>query len=85
MAYRSECGLTSIVDATGTLCPLPLIKAQEHARFLQPGAEFELLANDPGVYQDIPAWCRMHGHRIVSTVEESHIIHMRIRTNNDES
>ncbi len=68
------------VDATGTLCPIPLIRAQDFVRSVKPGDKFALLANDPGVHQDIPAWCRMHGHEIVSTSENCHVIRMVIRT-----
>jgi len=58
-----------IVDATGLLCPLPLIRAQEFARSANPGTTFIVHATDPGVFQDFPAWCRMHGHTLVDIVE----------------
>ena len=68
------------VDATGTLCPMPLIRAQDFVRSIEPGDRFALLATDPGVYQDIPAWCRMHGHEIISTAENGHVIRMVIQS-----
>lgn len=58
---------------------MPLILAQEYARSAEAGTEFALLATDPGVYEDIPAWCRMHGHSIVSTNEFENVIRMKIR------
>lgn len=58
---------------------MPLILAQEYARNAEEGTEFALVATDPGVHEDIPAWCRMHGHRIVSTDENEHEIRIRIR------
>ena len=30
------------------------------------GARLEILATDPGVLADLPAWCRVHGHRLLS-------------------
>ncbi|MYD44755.1 MAG: sulfurtransferase TusA family protein [Gammaproteobacteria bacterium] len=70
------------LDTTGLLCPLPLIRAQDFAKELAPGSNFLLLASDPGVYYDIPAWCRMHGHEIVRVEESSqeNVIQMWIRT-----
>lgn len=58
---------------------MPLIMAQEYANHADAGTEFVLLATDPGVHEDIPAWCRMHGHCIVSTDESANEIRMTIR------
>lgn len=58
---------------------MPLILAQEFAQNAEAGTEFALVATDPGVYEDIPAWCRMHGHQIVSTDEREHVIRITIR------
>jgi len=33
-------------------------------RALPPGATFLLTATDPGARHDIPAWCRLTGHRL---------------------
>ncbi len=33
------------------------------------GDEIEVLATDPGVRQDIPAWCRVHGHAVAKVSE----------------
>lgn len=33
---------------------------------LPAGALFRLIARDPGVPEDLPAWCRLTGHRLVS-------------------
>jgi tRNA 2-thiouridine synthesizing protein A len=32
---------------------------------LPPAAKFTLFAGDPGVPEDLPAWCRMTGHRLL--------------------
>ncbi|MSU63625.1 MAG: sulfurtransferase TusA family protein [Pedosphaera sp.] len=32
---------------------------------LSPGEIFQLCARDPGAPQDLPAWCRLTGHRLV--------------------
>ena len=54
------------LDTRGLLCPLPVIRTQEKVRTLPDGSELEVIATDPGTRQDIPAWCRVHGHTLVS-------------------
>lgn len=58
---------------------MPVIRTQEYIKGLAVGDELEVIATDPGAMQDIPAWCRVHGHRILSTEESAPDIHIRIR------
>ena len=58
------------LDARGLLCPLPVIRTQDRVKSLPVGAELEVLATDPGTLQDIPAWCRVHGHELLATQTE---------------
>ena len=53
------------LDTRGLLCPLPVIRTQDRIRGLPPGTELEVIATDPGTRQDIPAWCRVHGHSLL--------------------
>jgi len=55
------------LDTRGLLCPLPVIRTQEKVRRLPVGAILEVEATDPGTLQDIPAWCRVHGHVLISS------------------
>lgn len=66
------------LDARGLLCPLPVMRAQDCARALRPGALLEIIATDPGVLHDIPAWCRVHGHRLLATRRDGDEIRMRV-------
>jgi tRNA 2-thiouridine synthesizing protein A len=54
------------LDARGLLCPLPVIRLQALARGRPAGTVIRVTATDPGVRQDIPAWCRVHGHRVLA-------------------
>jgi TusA-related sulfurtransferase len=58
------------LDARGLLCPLPVIRTQERVRRLPAGATLEVEATDAGTLEDIPAWCRVHGHRLLSSESE---------------
>lgn len=53
------------LDARRLLCPLPVIRTQNAIKSLAAGDLLEVTATDPGVLQDIPAWCRIHGHRVL--------------------
>ncbi|MCY4450567.1 MAG: sulfurtransferase TusA family protein [Immundisolibacterales bacterium] len=57
------------LDARRLLCPLPVIRTQERVKGLAPGDVLEVTCTDPGALHDIPAWCRLNGHRIASTAD----------------
>lgn len=69
LARESGNGAVSRLDARALICPMPVIRTQEFIRQLGPGEEFEVIATDPGALQDIPAWCRVHGHEVLDAVE----------------
>ena len=54
------------LDARGLLCPLPVIRTQDRVRTLAPGRQLEVVATDAGTLEDIPAWCRVHGHELIA-------------------
>ncbi|GAA2746507.1 hypothetical protein GCM10009868_32230 [Terrabacter aerolatus] len=64
---------SEVVDARGERCPLPVIRLarrvaeRPHLRFVT------VLATDPAAAHDVPAWCRMRGHRFVEArAEDGH-------------
>lgn len=59
------------LDARRLLCPMPVIRTQNKVEELQPGDTLEVTATDPGVLNDIPAWCRINGHKVLETREEN--------------
>ena len=52
------------LDARRLLCPLPVIRAQQRIETLVPGDTLDVICTDPGAKLDIPAWCRVHGHKV---------------------
>ena len=52
------------------LCPMPVIKAQNKVNELQPGDQLTVFCTDPGALNDIPAWCRINGHKVLETKEQ---------------
>ncbi len=59
-----------ILDARRLLCPLPVIRTQDRVKNMLPGQQLEVVCTDPGVMQDIPAWCRINGHQVLETTAE---------------
>jgi len=54
------------LDARRLLCPMPVIRTQNLVKTLQPNDTVEVFCSDPGALSDIPAWCRIHGHTLIS-------------------
>jgi tRNA 2-thiouridine synthesizing protein A len=69
------------LDCRRLLCPMPVIRVQDKVAELQPGDELEAICTDPGVMQDIPAWCRINGHLVLDQQEQgdAYIIHIRVQ------
>jgi tRNA 2-thiouridine synthesizing protein A len=53
------------VDASGRYCPVPILEIAKAVRQLAPGTLVELVATDPGVRHDLPAWCEATGHALL--------------------
>ena len=54
-----------LLDTRGMLCPLPVIRTQDAIKSMQPGDTLRVTATDPGTMHDIPAWVRVHGHKLL--------------------
>lgn len=67
------------LDARRLLCPLPVIRAQKVINDLAEGDVLQVLATDPGVMHDIPAWCRLHGHTVASAEKVANEFHIYIQ------
>ncbi len=57
------------IDARRLLCPMPVIRLLDCINRQTVGARVEITCTDPGVMNDIPTWCRINGHRVISTQE----------------
>ena len=66
-------------DATGLLCPLPVLRANRKLRELPDGGLLTVRATDPAAEQDFPAYCRQTGHELVSTGREGEVLVFVIR------
>jgi tRNA 2-thiouridine synthesizing protein A len=61
--------LTLIVDALGTWCPVPLRLLEAALANSGGESEAELLADDPLIAVDLPAWCHRRGAELLTLDE----------------
>ena len=59
----------STLDATGLLCPLPVLKARRALRDVPAGGLLEVLATDPGATKDFEHFCKTTGCTLVEAAE----------------
>lgn len=71
--------MTYQLDARRLLCPLPVIKVQQCVKTLNPGDILEIICTDKGSISDIAAWCRIHGHHLLSSSKQCREIFMAIQ------
>ena len=55
-------------------CARLVVELRRRIDQLQPGDELEIVSPDPGAPTDLPAWCRMTGHELVSCEPPVYVI-----------
>lgn len=63
------------LDVRGLLCPLPVLEVARRLEGLAPGERLALVGDDPGILEDLPAWCRRTGHPLVRITAEAGTVH----------
>ena len=61
MTQAANLTADATLDATGLLCPLPVLKARRALKPLAPGGVLEVLATDPGATKDFEHFCQTTG------------------------
>lgn len=59
------------IDTKRLLCPMPVIRLGEKINQIDVGDTIEMIATDPGVLHDIPAWCKVHGHQVLEVDQKT--------------
>lgn len=65
----ADAALDATLDATGLLCPLPVLKARKRLAGLAEGAVLSVRADDPAARVDFPHFCTEQGHALVSMTD----------------
>ena len=58
------------LDAKGLMCPMPIVKLAKKIKEMPAGAVLELIADDVGSKEDVPAWCKRTGNELVGQKDE---------------
>jgi len=67
------------LDATGLLCPLPVLKARKRIKGMEPGTILRLVTTDPAALVDVPHFCAEGGHDLLGQEEDGDILRFFIR------
>lgn len=54
-----------ILDASGLLCPEPVMLLHNKIRDMSPGDCLKLVATDPSTERDVPKFCAFLGHELL--------------------
>ena len=71
------------LDARRMMCPMPVIRTQDKVAEIQVGDTLEITCTDPGALNDIPAWCRINGHEVISSEEEQGEVIITVKVGED--
>ncbi len=69
----------AVLDATGLLCPLPVLKARRALRSVPPGGLLEVRATDPGAVKDFEHFCRTTGCELVESGETGGVLRFLLK------
>jgi len=58
---------TSVVDTSGTRCPIPLLKAKQALKVLAVGESLKLISTDPSSVGDFDAMLKHLPHSLLAT------------------
>lgn len=71
--------VTSVLDAKGLSCPMPLLRTKKEIGKLKSGDVLHIMGTDPGSKNDIPGWCDRAGHEYLGEKEETGYISFYIK------
>lgn len=59
-----------LLDCSGALCPMPIVKTTQAIKELQPGQILKMISTDAGSPPDIAAWSRQTGNELLLSTTE---------------
>jgi tRNA 2-thiouridine synthesizing protein A len=57
----------ALLDATGLICPLPVLRTRKALAGVPAGGLLEVRATDPAAVKDMAAFCEATGHVLVES------------------
>lgn len=70
MAEMTEMVADKIIDCSGMLCPVPVVKTQKAILDMESGQILKMISTDPGAPPDMVAWSKQTGNEMLENREE---------------
>ena len=71
MVQQSEImNIADEIDATGLLCPLPVLKLRKRIKGINKGQVIKIFTDDPAAELDIPHFCNETNNKILKKIQE---------------
>ena len=67
------------LDCVGLYCPMPIVHTAKRIKEMKAGQVLEILADDEGIKEDIPSWCKTTGNECLSVEEDKGIYHAYVK------
>jgi tRNA 2-thiouridine synthesizing protein A len=67
------------LDCVGLYCPMPIVKTSQEIKKMKAGETLEVLSDDKGIKEDMPAWCRTTGNEFLGMEEQGSEIKVYVR------
>lgn len=67
------------LDCIGLFCPMPIANTKLELDTMQSNEVLEVLADDPGIKKDLPAWCATTGNEFLELKEEDGVFKGYVR------
>lgn len=62
--------IDATIDATGLLCPLPVLKLAKAMRAVPDGGQVQLVATDKAAKIDVPHYCAENNHHLIDQSQD---------------
>ena len=59
------------LDCIGLYCPMPIAHTANKLKEMELVQVLEILADDEGIKEDMPAWCRTTGNELLGIEDEA--------------
>ncbi len=67
------------LDCVGLYCPMPILKTRQEMDKIAVDETLEVLADDPAAEEDIKAWAKRTGHKIISIDKADEVLRFLIQ------
>ena len=67
------------LDCKGLMCPMPIVKLAKKMKELPVGKVLEMISDDIGSKEDVPAWSKRTNNQLVESREEKGVFYYYIK------